>query len=219
MKFAAQVILLLFLSASYATAASQPKVLCSDVPAPDQIFRGEYCAGLQEMHEPIVPLEGHPESLEVYRFLWFRSFHPAVIIRIDIARNMTGFLTLHAAKTITSFSDLQVVTADKPINSTTTLSRQQVAVFRKLVASKKFWTLPSQFHLDMGFGPFSSPLPKGQEIVVSDGAQWVIEGQSRSRYHIIGDEGGFPGPVWDIGLAMLHSAQRENPSWLMGPVY
>lgn len=208
-----------FAACSFALAGESPKTLCSDKPSLDEIIRSDYCDGLNSMHEPTIPAASHPNSKEVYRFLWFRSFHPAVIVRIDVAPDMTGTLTLHSDRTIVLQRELTSQQTKQPINSVTALTRQQVAALRKLIRHDRFWNSPSQFHLNMEFGPFATPIPKGQEILVSDGAQWVIEGQSGDRYHVIGDEGGFPGPVWDIGLAMLHLAQRANPLWLMGPVY
>ena len=201
-----------------AVAAPQ-EVLCSAALRPEEILRNEYCDALSEMHESKVPLDSHADSSEAYRFLWFRSFAPAVIVRIDVLHNGTGTLTLHSDRTITSLRGVDLVIAELPINSKGLLNRKQVAEFRKLIATENFWKLPSQFHLDMGFGALGTPIPKGQGIVVSDGAQWVIEGQSKTRYHLIGDEGSLPGPVWNIGLAMLHLAQDTNPSWLMGQVY
>lgn len=206
-------------AAESATSAASQEVLCSAALLPTEIFRNTYCDALSEMHEPKTPLDGHADSSEVYRFLWFRSFAPSVIARIDVLRDGTGTLTLHSDRTITSLRGLDLVISDTPVNSTRLLNRKQVTVFRRLVAVENFWKLPSQFHLDMGFGSLGTPIPEGQGIVVSDGARWVIEGQSKTRYHLIGDEGSLPGPVWNIGLAMLHLAQDKNPSWLMGPVY
>ncbi|HEY1962145.1 MAG TPA: hypothetical protein VGG69_06995 [Rhizomicrobium sp.] len=202
-----------------AAADEAAHVLCGEKPSTQEIFRAEYCDGLRQMHEPAVPADHHPNSREVYRFLWFRSFHPAVIIRIDVLPDMSGTLTLHSLQTITALSNRRVEVANRPIDSIKLLSRRHIAGFRELVASAEFWKSPSQFHLDMGFGPLGTPIPKDQEIVASDGAQWVIEGENKNQYHLMGDEGSIPGPVWDIGLAMLHLAQKTNPSWLMGPVY
>jgi len=116
-------------------------------------------------------------------------------------------------------TDRDLTVAETPIDSTSLLNREQIKEFRRLIAVEDFWKLPSQFHLDMGFGSLGTSIPKGHGIVASDGAEWVIEGQSKNQYHLIGDEGGFPGPVWNVGLAMLHMAQDGNPLWLMGPVY
>ena len=220
-QVAAIAALLVANDAAMATNALDRKqdVLCSQKPPSEEIFRSEYCNALSDMREPIAPLADHSKSKEVYRLFWFRSFHPAIIIRIDISSDIRGSLTLHSLQTITALGDRRIETVNRPIDSTKDLSHEQIARFRKLIAAANFWKLPSQFHLDMGFGRFGTPIPKDQEVVVSDGAQWVIEGQDRTRYHLIGDEGSFPGPVWDIGLAMLHLAQQTNPSWLMGPVY
>lgn len=210
---------------SCTTLAREPEhVLCSDLPDKQSLtdYRSSYCDQLTAMHEPAIPSATHPDSTEIYRLLWFRSFHPLVIVRIDMRSDGSGLLTLHADRTILSEKQLESRQSAQPIDSIRTISSEQVAEFRRLIGHQDFWNVPSQFHLDMGFGPFATPIPKEQQIVVSDGAEWVIEGQKGSRYRVTGDEGvalGEDGPVQQIGLAMIKLAQITNPQWLTGPIY
>jgi hypothetical protein len=142
------------------------------------------------------------------------------VIRIDVQPNGSGLLTLHSPQTLVAEGESRTEIANRPINRLGKLGAQEASMFKALLIRANFWTAPAQYHLDMGFGQFGTSIPKDDEVIMSDGAQWVIEGQDRTRYHVIGDDGGaFDGPVKDIGTAMIELAQMKFPSWRRGPIY
>jgi len=199
------------LVATIAAAEDKPATLCSgDLQSVARLdFRAGYCEVLTPAREPIAPLRGAGKAVESYRFFYLRSFDPAIVLRLEIQSDADA--SLRAV-------ELQTRTDHIQLARTAYLTPEQIAEFRALIAAQKFWTAPSEFHVRMGFGPFASPL--AEDIVMSDGAQWIIEGMDARRYRVMGDDGGaFESPVREIGLAMLDLAEKKFPELDVKPIY
>ena len=194
-----------------AIAPPFPSMLCNG-PARDAAddFRSGHCADLKVFHEPAAPVEGIGKTVESYRLLYLRSFDPPIALRLEIQSDTGASLS---AKELRTHSERMLLAR------TAYLTPEQIANFRALIAQQNFWTAPSEFHVRMGFGPFATPLSESG-LVMSDGAQWIVEGIDARRYHVMGDDGGaFESPVREIGLALLDLAEKKFPGLDVKPIY
>jgi len=108
----------------------------------------------------------------VYRFMWLRSFHPAISVRLDIAADGAAFLTTKVSNGCCDCAPLPADTMQKPFRVKTTkkrISSAQVRQFLSRVEEVHFWTLPSRKD--------SLPAP--------DGADWVLEASNDGHYQLI----------------------------------
>lgn len=129
---------------------------------------------------------------EVYRFLWLRSFHHAMAVRVS---RVGEAYTLNAI----------VLSGAGGYEPGVPLRR----VHRNLSASE--WERVSQALRDLGFWTKSAEPPPDEELVGMDGAQWIIEGR-RERYRVVDRWNGEDG-VRQVGLLFLDLAgirPREN---------
>lgn len=124
-------------------------------------FRNEwYSKHLKALNEPALPsIEG---ANETYRFLWLRSFHHPIAIRvwrIGEERNIV-------------FKELDGAGGYEPgkliANKTRRLTADEWDKFIDLLQKTSYWQLPTESK-DFGL----------------DGAQWVLEGKKDEQYHIV----------------------------------
>lgn len=126
-------------------------------PPVDDLRREWYSKHLGAMGEPPLP-EG---SAETYRFLWLRSFHHPIAVRvvcIEKACELTGLRTDGHG----GYEPGSVVE-----RKTRRLSEAEVAGFREMLARVQFWG--------------SQPT---DDRIGLDGAQWVLEGRRGPAYHL-----------------------------------
>jgi len=204
---------LVSLTAAAQVGTAPLSTLCSGelpVQARDD-YRYDTCEMLKPMNESVAPMRVEANAVEAYRLFYLRSFHPPIVLRLEIHSDSEA--TLSGKQLFTHTDRVQYA-------RTAYLTASQIADFRTLIAKEDFWTAPSEFHVMMGFGPFSSPIPKGDAVIMSDGAEWIVEGIDAKRYHVMGDDGGaFAGPVREIGLAMIALAKKKLPMLSVEPVY
>lgn len=128
----------------------------------DQFKMDWYGKHLRAMNEE--PLH-FPDSAvrESYRFLWLRSFHHPVAVRIW----NTGTEVYISVKEMSGAGGYEpgkvILTEQRKI------SQGEWDAFMRLLENSCYWDLPTQNPDDAGF----------------DGAQWVLEGVRESRYHIV----------------------------------
>jgi hypothetical protein len=136
-------------------------VYFADTPLADR--EGWYGKHLRAMREPVFCPEGGSER---YRFLWLRTFHRPIAVRVEqrgdefrvVAKELDGAGGYEPGKMVrdTSFS----------------LPRSQWAEFRRLLADAKFWQVPTHWAPEEG-------------VVGLDGAQWILEGVAGDDYHVV----------------------------------
>lgn len=121
---------------------------------------------LKRLEEPSLFTKAQSTSAEAYRFLWLRTFHSPIAVRLEVQPDGTSLLTTKIADGHAGFP----YTVTKLIQNTTrSLSREQTDAFRRKVQSEGFWSATSR---DTG----------GPSATDCDG--WTIEGIKNGKYHV-----------------------------------
>ena len=125
---------------------------------------GWYEKFLVAMKEP--PLYRPPTDTraEQYRFLWLRSFHKGIAVRV--AKADAG-VTLRVVRVAGQGG---YEPGDIEQDQTIDVTAQDWAAFKRLLEEADFWQLPREEKMD--------------EIVL-DGSQWILEGRLENRYHVV----------------------------------
>jgi hypothetical protein len=150
-------------------------------------------AHLEAMGEPSLWLAAQKADVHVYRFLWLRTFHHPVALRIDVAPDGTARLS---AKVTTGAGGYEpgVLRTDKSVP----LTRAQVKRFLDGLEKAKFWTLPTAEPEAVG--------KDGSIRITLDGALWTIEGVTDGRYHVVDRHSPARGAFRDAALLLLRFA-------------
>ena len=102
---------------------------------------------------------------EIYRFLWLRTFHNPIVIRIEKNNNE---ITLYWKRSDGEGGyEPGKIVESKSLK----LTKKHWRKFKKLLNNSNFWENPS--------------IKIDQDIIpANDGAQWVLEGIKNNKYHI-----------------------------------
>lgn len=130
-------------------------------------------------------------STHVYRFTWNRTFHPAIVVRLEVEADGT-------ARIISKHCTMIDVDKYKVRQGEKKLSRRRTSKFIEQFERSNFWSSPAE--------------GSGGGI---DGAMWLFEGCRDGRYHVVehwSPENG--DPFKSLGLNLL-----ETAGFWRGPVY
>jgi hypothetical protein len=145
----------------------------------DAFRRGWYSEHLSAMGEPSLSC-GAPTVVESYRFLWLRTFHQPIAIRITHTGKQYQLdgVVLNGAG---GYAPGRVL---RRTRRTLSLTQWEQAI--SALEAIEFWTMPTA----------------NNEILALDGAQWIIEGRS-DHYHMVDRWGGADG-LQRVGLIFLN---------------
>jgi hypothetical protein len=128
----------------------------------DAFMNDWYGKHLKAMGEKSL-LDVSDKTAEAYRFLWLRSFHHPVFVRIRRDQNGIKLFT----------KELDGAGGYEPgkvlRESEISLQRKEFCEFLRLLEKADYWTLPSTKTDEAG----------------ADGAQWILEAVKENRYHIV----------------------------------
>jgi hypothetical protein len=157
---------------------------------PDEVrekgFVAWYSRSLQEMAEPsfesIVTA-----GVESYRFVWLRSFHPGVAVRVWKCSG--GYcMTAKQLDSVDKYVDGKFLPSAKlAINTSRSLSAVEWNGFISLLDRAHFWSLPT-----VDGGP-----------IANDGAAWLLEGARQSKYHLVDRQSPLTGDYFDACMFLL----------------
>ena len=140
----------------------------------------------------------HPQiKTTTFRLLWSPSFDDIWIVRLDTLPDQSGRLTIKVIGGRGSKHAGELIRVEEKLLSAATIS-----TFLGMPAVKDFWTLA----------------PGGRQSGC-DGADWLLEGVRRSKYHVVNQWSPAEGPVREIGqylalvLAGLHSHYLDQPMY------
>jgi hypothetical protein len=128
-----------------------------------------YSKALSAMREPSLgPRPGC--SQEIYLFLWLRSFHAPIAVRVW-STNGRRFLVAKQLSGKGGYEPGRIV-----VDRLKPLSDDEWNNLTNLLTQVSFWDLPTEEP--------TVPNPDGSVNVGSDGAQWIIEGLRGGNYHV-----------------------------------
>jgi hypothetical protein len=151
-----------------------------------------YARSLNELGEPSFQSMA-ASNLESYRFLWLRSFHPGVAIRVW--RCPVGYcITSKQLDSIDRYTDGKFVpTAKLAVNNSRPLRANDWDRFLSLLNGAQFWSLPTVDGKPMA----------------NDGAAWLLEGTRASNYHVVDRQSPVDGAYRDACLYLLTLSQLK----------
>ena len=122
---------------------------------------------LKKLEEPPLFTKAQNPSAEAYRFLWLRTFHNPVAVRLEVQPDGSSILTIKVADGHAGFPR----TVTKLIqNNTRSLSRLRTDEFRRKAQTQGFWNAVTH---DKG-GP-----------AATDCDGWILEGLQAGNYHVV----------------------------------
>jgi len=124
---------------------------------------GWYSQHLAAMQEPSLFQDRTNQAVEQYRFLWLRTFHKPIAVRIWKDNQAIHLRVIRLSGK--GGYDPGKIEQD----TTTTLTDEQWKTFLDLLQKSGFWDMPSKKVDEAGY----------------DGAQWILEGQASGKYRVV----------------------------------
>ncbi|HRH41771.1 MAG TPA: hypothetical protein PKY82_09020 [Pyrinomonadaceae bacterium] len=103
------------------------------------------------------------DNTEVYRFLWLRSFHHPIFVRIERNGNSIQLFSKELDGG-GGYEPGKVLRQEHKI-----LDEQQWCGFLNLLGKSNYWQMPVE----------------NNEVLGNDGSQWILEGVKDGRYHVV----------------------------------
>lgn len=148
-----------------------------------------YSRELRVLEEPSLFGMAKNYPSESYRFLWIRTFHHPIAIRLEIRADGVGILTIKVASGTGGFAPGHLVE-----NASRPLSLEQTRAFLALTNKTGIWLLPGNDTSDSGL----------------DGSQWIIEGVKKGENHVVDRWSPDEGPVCQLGLTLAIGLANMN---------
>jgi hypothetical protein len=145
-----------------------------------------YTQHLSALNESSLWESSQTQKTQSYRFLWLRTFHHPIVVRIDVNANGTSLLTTKMTSGAGGYKPGKLI-----LNERRTLTSEQTNWFLGKIEVHNFWKLPSI-----------------QEDRGVDGAQWIIEGARNGTYHIVDRWSPEDGEIRALGLLMLNDLPK-----------
>jgi hypothetical protein len=192
MRFLWVLLLAIVLNTASAQISYFPKGSLASDSRSNQFKLQWYSHALRAMQEPSLYSLASDPTKESYRFLWLRSFHRPITVRLDLKTNGTATLTVKTSSGAGGYPPGILIE-----NRSLTLTQEQIAPFLSKLQALNFWKLPNPVDDQTG----------------TDGSQWIIEGVKSERYHIVDRWSPRPGtPNYELGLLLLGLANEHIPA-------
>jgi hypothetical protein len=159
-----------------------PGTFGGDFEGSDLFAQQWYSGNLFALGESPLFSELVPPRNAIYRFLWLRSFHNPVSVRLHVFPDGRGIGVLKVSDGAAGFHPGTLV-RDKEFQ----LNAADTSAFLDLLSRAHFWKEPTH----------ASSAPG------DDGAQWMVEGKTDARYHVVDRWSPTSGPFRDAALFLL----------------
>ncbi len=146
----------------------------------DEIKSRWYAEQLKALGEPDFETFKNSAEEEAYRFIWLRTFHNPVAVRVVVKKSNQSVLYLKVTNGAGGYEPGEII-KEKEIE----LGGNQIDDLRRIVKSNKFWE-EKQF-----------------DEIGLDGAQWIVEVKCGGDYHYVDEWSPKGGSVRNIGLYLL----------------
>lgn len=145
-----------------------------------------YTKTLKAMSEP--PLSCGETDAESYRFVWHRSFHRPIVVRLEASSTGKTLVALEL-DTISGYVGKVAERIERPL-----LDVEWEALMAGLSATN-FWGMPST-----------------EPLRCCDGAMWLIEARRGDDYHVVERQSPEKGAFRVVGLIFLSLARLASPT-------
>jgi hypothetical protein len=139
------------------------------------------------MAEPSLSCGSQPS--DSYRFVWLRTFHAPIAIRVDLGPTQTS-LTLVVLSGAGGYEPGVVV--ERKSRELTTQERESLLA---ALRAAEFWHASSW-----------------QPVGGLDGAEWVYEARRGARYHVVDRWSPKTGPFYELGRRFVALAGIQVPA-------
>jgi hypothetical protein len=185
-------LLLCGLGAAFAQEPYFPQGVLEDNAQGDSFRSSWYSKHLKAFEEPSLLQKSKGSSAQSYRFVWLRTFHHPIILRVDVRADGSAELTTKVSNGAGGYEPGKLIE-----NTSRPLTQRQTETFVATIQRLQFWDLPTH---------------ETPETVGCDGSQWIIEGIKDGKYHVVGRWKPAKGAVHDLGLAFVFGlAQMKIP--------
>jgi hypothetical protein len=162
----------------------------SSIDARQDGFKNKwYSTQLEALQEPSLYRLVSTPAANSYRFLWLRSFHHPIAIRVDLNPDGTGVLTTKIGSGSGGFRP-----GTLSENKSRLLSHEETSNFLSVVSEVHFWNTPNPVNDQAG----------------TDGSQWIIEGVKRGSYHVVDRWTPTGGAVHRLGLLLAFDLAKVD---------
>ena len=148
---------------------------------------------LTAMNEPSLWDRSKDSATESYRFLWLRTFHHPAALRLELAPDGSGVLTVKVLSGQGGYDPGDLIE-----NREVRVDKVKLKRFFDLLSAARFWDLPSE--------------DQNPNEIVNDGAQWIVEGAREGHYHVVDRVSPRRGPYRDIALLLMKLGDLRVPS-------
>ena len=176
-------LLLCALGAAFAQEPYFPQGILEDNAQGDSFRSDWYSKHLKALEEPSLLQKSKDSTAESYRFVWLRTFHHPIIVRVDIQANGGAELTTKVSSGAGGYEPGKLVE-----NTSRPLTQKQIEKFLATIQRLQFWELPTH---------------ETPETVGCDGSQWIIEGIKNGKYHVVDRWTPAKGAIHDLGLTFV----------------
>jgi hypothetical protein len=167
-----------------------PERTFGDEPAIHNSWATRYSKYLIALQEPSLSSRSKSGASESYRFLWLRTFHRPVSVRLDVGNDGVATVTTKMTSGVGGAGPGHLIES-----RTRRLTKKETDRFVNQVSESEFWKLPTHEDPVIG-GP--------------DGSQWVIEGTKNGKYHAVDRWSPKDGAVRILGLALAIDLGQLN---------
>lgn len=173
---------ILFAASLAAQTRYFPEKTFGDDPRLDRFVSGWYSGQLTALKEPSLLELSKALPAESYRFLWLRTFHHPVAIRVDVQADGSATLTTKIASGAGGYKPGNLI-----VNTFRALTKDEAKKLIAQVNDSGFWQLPSYERNGGG----------------ADGSEWIIEAAAHGKYHLVSEWTPEKGPIFDLGTTFL----------------
>jgi hypothetical protein len=148
----------------------------------DAFVANWYSGQLTALQEPSLFEMKQDSDLQSYRFLWLRTFHHPISVRVLIHKDGSGVIVTKVADGAGGYKPGKLI-----VNKTESLTPEGVKNLVDKIKQLSFWTLQERDNSSIG----------------ADGAQWIVEGVDQGKYRLVDRWSPQKDPVRELGLYFL----------------
>lgn len=150
-----------------------------------------YSTQLRALKEPSLWALAKNGKAESYRFLWLRTFHHPIAIRLNLNADGTWILVTKISSGAGGYSPGTLIRS-----TSRKLTAEEAQEFLSTVEKVGFWNAPNPVNDQIGL----------------DGSQWIIEGVKTGHYHVVDRWTPKSGIARELGIVLAFNLARLNIS-------